>query len=132
MRQLERERRGAWFAKYEGKRQLTDEEGRLTGEWAVAYSKPELLKCTVSPRTGNTWGDGFGIGVDCDRTVVVPEIGTGLDEACVMWVDVTPELDEEGNAKLDEDGNFTVPNDYTVTMVAESFNFTSAAIKKAG
>ncbi len=132
MRQLERERRGVWFSRYEGKKQMVDEEGRLTGEWAVSYSKPELVACTVSPRTGNTWGDGFGIGVDCDRTIVVPETGLGIDEACVLWVDVKPELDDDGSVKLDDEENFTVPNDYTVTMVAESFNFTSIAIKKAG
>lgn len=131
MRQLERERRGVWFSKYEGKTQLVDEEGRLTGEWGITYSKPQRVECTVSPRTGNTWGDGFGIGVDCDRTLVVPEVGLGIDETCVMWVDVRPELDSDGNAVLDDEGNFKVPNDYTVTMAGESFNFTSVAIKKA-
>lgn len=131
MRQLEREKRGVWFARYEGKRQLEDEEGRLTGEWVVSYSKPERLSCTLSPETGNTWGDGFGIGVDCDRTLIVDAIGTGLDETCILWVERRPELDADGNLALDEDGNSKVPNDYTASMVGESFNFTSAAIKRA-
>lgn len=132
MRQLERERRGVWFAAYEGKKQLVDDEGRLTGEWAVSYSKPKLLKATVSPNSGNTWGDGFGIGVDCDRTVTVDDIGTGLDEACILWVDKQPTLLDDGSLELDEAGNPSVPNDYAVSMVAESYNYTAIAIKKVG
>lgn len=130
MRQLERERRGVWFARFKSKEQIVDEDGALTGAWRITYDKPQLVTPTVSPRSGNTWGDGFGIGVDCDRTMVIDRLGTGIDETCVLWVDIRPKLDEYGEI-LYEDGEMAVPYDYTVTMVGESYNFTSVAMKKA-
>lgn len=131
MRQLIREKRGVWFAPFKSKEQVVTEDGMLTGEWRISYGKPQVIYPTVSPRSGNTWGDGFGIGVDCDRTMVIAELGTGIDETCVLWVDVRPKLDEDGEI-LYEDGEMVVPYDYLVTMVGESYNFTSVAMKKAG
>ena len=130
MRQLEREKRGVWFAPYEGKQMLLDEDGRMTGEWRVSYGKPVFHTCTVSPRSGNTWGDGFGIGVDCDRTVVIDQIGTGITETYIAWIDAKPQLDADGNLVLDDESLPIIPNDYSVVMVGESYNFTSIAIKK--
>lgn len=130
MRQLERERRGVWVARYEDKVPVVNELGYMTGEYAVRYGKPELLTPTVSPRSGNSWGDGFGIGVDCDRTLVLDRVGVGVDEACVLWVDVRPELDEDGLIVLGDDGLPTVQNDYRAVMVAESYNYTAIAMKK--
>lgn len=131
MRSLEREKRGFWVAKFLGKQQIEDEQGRLTGEYALTYTNPELVIGTVSPRSGNTWGDGFGIGVDCDRTVIFDKIGMNLDESCIIWVDEKPRLDDTGALVLDELGLPVTPNDYTVSMVAESYNVTMLAIKKA-
>jgi hypothetical protein len=131
MRSLEREKRGFWVAKFLGKQQIEDEQGRLTGEYALTYTNPELVIGTVSPRSGNTWGDGFGIGVDCDRTVIFDKIGMNLDESCIIWVDAKPQLDDTGALVLDELGLPVTPNDYTVSMVAESYNVTMLAIKKA-
>lgn len=130
MRQLQRERRDVWFARYEGKEPIVDNDGFLTGEYRLSYGKPFKLRPTASPRRGNTWGDGFGIGVDCDRTIVLNEVGTGIDESCVCWVDKAPLLDEDGLIEVDDTGDMAVPNDYRVVMVAESYNFTSIAIKK--
>lgn len=104
MRQLERERRGFWFAPYAGKTQLVDSEGRLTGEWRISYGAPQFFTGTISPRSGNTWGDGFGIGVDCDRTLIVDRIGLGIDEACVLWIDTPPMVNEDGLLVLNDDG----------------------------
>lgn len=131
MRQLERERRGVWFAEYTGKVPIVDSDGMLTGEYTILYGAPQLITPTVSPRSGNSWFDGFGVGVDCDRTAILDEIGTGITETCVLWVDVRPELDEEGNLVTDDDGLPTVPYDYTIQMVAESYNYTAIAMKKA-
>lgn len=131
MRQLEREKRGFWFAPYAGKTQLVDEGGRLTGEWVISYGKPRFFTATISPRSGNTWGDGFGIGVDCDRKIVIDKIGLGIEETSVLWVDSEPSVDEYGNLVLDENKEPATPFDYTIVMVAESYNFTAIAIKKA-
>lgn len=131
MRQLERERRGVWFAKFASKEKVFDEDGNFTGEWRIVYGKPELIRPTVSPNAGNTWADGFGMGVSMDRSMIIDRIGLGIDETCICWVDVRPRLDSDGNLVLDDDGLPVVPNDYTVSTVAESYNFTNVALKKA-
>lgn len=130
MRQLEREKRGIWFAEYAGKTPVIDDYGQLTGEYYILYGKPQLITPTVSPRAGNSWFDGFGVGVDCDRTAIIDRIGVGVTETCVLWVDVRPELDDSGELVM-EDGIPKVPYDYTVKMVAESYNYTAIAMKKA-
>lgn len=131
MRQLERERRGIFFAEYLGKTEVMDEEGRHTGEWRLSYGKPMLVVCTVSPRRGNVYSDGFGIGVDCDRTAICDRIGIGISETSIIWVDKMPMLDEFGDLVVNEDGEPVVPNDYKVQMVSESYNYTAIAMKKA-
>ena len=130
IRQLLREQRGAWFASYAGKTELLDEDGRRTGEWVQSYGKPFLKVCTLSPEAGNTYTDGFGLGEDLDRTLIVGEIGTGIDDHCIAWVEVQPETDGDGNLVVDADGNPTVPNDYVITKVAQSYNLTNIALKK--
>ena len=130
MRQLTREQRGAWFAAYAGKTELLDDDGRRTGEWVQSYDKPFFKICTVSPEAGNTFTDGFGLGEDLDRTMIIAEIGTGIDDHCIAWVDIVPETDASGNLVLASDGNPATPNNYVITKVAESYNLTNIALKK--
>ena len=120
-----------WVAEYEGKQPLKDSGGFLTGEYRLSYGKPFEVFPTVSPRRGNSWNDGFGVGVDCDRTAVIDEVGTGITDTCVLWVDSAPALDADGSLALDADGSMRTPFDYSVAMVAESYSFTSIAMKKA-
>lgn len=131
MRQLLKEKREVWVADYAGKEPVVDGDGRLTGEYRIAYAKPFRILPSLSPRSGNNWADGFGVGVDCDRTAVIDETGTGVTDTCVLWVETTPELDSDGNLALGADGTPETPFDYRVSMVAESYNFTAVAMKKA-
>lgn len=130
MRQLERERKEVWIAPYEGKTQRVDAHGRLTGVYDVTYGKPVCYHPTLSPCSGNVISDGFGLGEDYDRTMIVDKIGLPIDEASVVWVDVIPELNDDGTLKLGDDMLPTVPWDYVVGKVAESYSFTNVAIKK--
>ena len=96
MRQLEREKRTVWVAPFESKRQREDENGRLTGVWDVLYGKPVKHRPTLSPCAGNVISDGFGLGNDYDRTMIIADTGLGIDEASVAWVDCEPVLDRNG------------------------------------
>lgn len=128
---MNRERRGVWVSRYQSKRELLDESGRHTGEWVVARSRPFMVTCTVSPCGGNVYADGFGLGTTYDRTMIVCSIDPIVTEDSVMWVDVKPELDEDGELVLDENGSPTVPWDYTVSQIAVSYNYTNIALRKA-
>lgn len=128
---MNRERRGVWVSNYQSKRELLDEFGRHTGEWVVSRSRPFMVTCTVSPCGGNVYADGFGWGTSYDRTMVLDCIDPIIRETSVMWVDVRPELDADGELVLDADGNPTVPWDYTVSQIAVSYNYTNIALRKA-
>lgn len=130
MRQLNKERREVWVSEYEGKKAVEDEQGRLTGEYAISYGKPFTVYPTLSPRSGNSWADAFGVGVNCDRTAIINEVGTGITDTCVLWVDRIPEVDDEGGLVINSDGTLKTPFDYRIEMVAESYNFTAVAMKK--
>ena len=130
MRSLAIEKRTVWVSSYLSKVQL-EEDGMLTGEWAVTRTAPFPVECTLSPNGGNVYADGFGYGVSYDRTLVVYGGNPGITEESVLWVDSTPEVDESGELVLDADANPTVPFDYTVSSVAESLHVTNIALKKA-
>ena len=130
MRQLSRERRTVWIAPYEGKVQRVDSHGRLTGVYDVSYGKPVSYSPTLSPCSGNVISDGFGLGEDYDRTMILDEVGLPIDEASVVWIDRVPELERDGSLKLGDDMLPAVPWDYVVGKVAESYSFTNIAVKK--
>lgn len=131
MRSLDRERRGVRIAAFRGKEQVVDDEGRLTGTWAVTYEPPETFYATVSPAAGNTYADGFGLGVSYDRTMIVHAIGLGIQESSVVWVDTIPDTDPEtGELNYDENHEPVTPYEYTIASVAESYNVTNVALKK--
>ena len=130
MRSLAREMRTVWVSSYAGKTPVLDEQGRLTGEYVVARSKPFPVRCTLSPNGGNTYADGFGWGVSYDRTLISYDIDTGITEDSVVWVDCVPELDKSGELVVDENGLPTVPWDYAVGQVAVSYEVTNVALRK--
>lgn len=131
MRQLERERRTVWASLYESREPVTDEDGYLTGEYEVTRKLIEF-RPTVSPASGALEAYGFGTGGDYERTLVIDQTGTGMDENTVFWIDATPELNADGTLKYDEDGNPTVPWDYVAARpVSESMNYTNVAVMRA-
>lgn len=60
--------------------------------------------------------------MDCDAPPI--------DEYTVLWVDRTPQMDEEGNLAVNEKGEVITPHDYIVKKVAKSLNVVSLAISK--
>ena len=130
MLSMARERREVWFASFAGKEPVEDGDGRLTGAWRIRYGSPFALMPTVSSESGNVIADGFGIGVDYDRTLILHDTKTGIDETCVVWVDSKPELAGDGTLATDEDGEPTVPYEYTVRKVGVSKNVTNVALKR--
>lgn len=131
MRQLERERRTVWASLYESREPETDEDGYLTGEYKVTR-KPVEIRPTVSPASGALEAYGFGTGGDYERTLVLDQTGTGMDENTVFWIDVEPEIDAQGNLVYGDDGNPTVPWDYvTARPVSESYSYTNVAVRRA-
>lgn len=98
------------------------------------YSKPEMHKFTVSA-TGSTPEDyAAGIVPDYDRYITSFDRTFNPIEGMQVWVDVTPEFDENGYIKLTEDGEPTVPPDYTLKRKVDTKmgNVARYLIKKNG
>lgn len=98
------------------------------------FSKPEMHRFTVSA-TGSTPEDyAAGIVPDYDRYITSFDRTFNPIEGMQVWVDVTPEFDENGYIKLTEDGEPTVPPDYTLKRKVDTKmgNVARYLIKKNG
>lgn len=124
MQMLKRNQRTFYYALYEGKTPIIDEYGNTTGEYIVQRGKPNSHKANISSATGETSTRLFGENESYDKVIVLSndDVAEQIDEYTVLWVDIFPELDEEGNTET--------PYDYIVKKVSRSLNSTAVAIAK--
>lgn len=98
------------------------------------YSAPEMHKFSVSA-TGSTPEEyAAGIVPDYDRYITSFDRSFTPIEGTQVWVDVTPEINDDGSLALTDDGEPTVPPDYTLRRVVDTKMGTVARylIKKNG
>ena len=84
------------------------------------YSNPIMRKLTVSAGTGAPTQISAGLVVDYDREITSYDksLRSEVEEGSVCWVDVTPEIADDGNLVLSADGvTPTVPPDYRVEKI---------------
>lgn len=120
MRCLERNKKCFYYALFDSKDPVKDEDGNFTGEYTVNYKAPVHMKANISPVIGEAQADLFGSDVDYDRVIVVDEPCCPIDEYSVLCIEITPDYDEEGNLIYD----------YIVKKVARSINSVSYAVSK--
>lgn len=126
MRSLIRQTQEIWFSvKFMG----------FTGiDETSTFSKPEMHRFTVSA-TGSTPEDyAAGIVPDYDRYITSFDRNFHPIEGMQCWVDVTPELNNDGTLKMTNDGEPTVQPDYTLKRKVDTKMGTVARylIKKNG
>lgn len=121
MRNLLRNQRTVWYRLCEGREPVLDGDGNDTGETAVAYSDPVAVRANVSPATGSSSQELFGVGVEYDRVAQLPGTGWPIDERSVLYVDSEPPETPD---------RYAAGADYAVVRVAESLNQTSLAMCK--
>lgn len=120
MRCLERNKKCFYYALFDSKDPVKDEDGNFTGEYTINYKAPVHMKANISPVIGEAQADLFGSDVDYDRVIVVDEPCCPIDEYSVLCIEITPDYDEEGNLIYD----------YIVKKVARSINSVSYAVSK--
>lgn len=84
------------------------------------YSKPIMRKLTVSAGTGAPSQISAGLVVDYDREIVSysKSLRSEVEEGSVCWVDVIPEIADDGSLVMSDDGvTPTVPPDYRVDKI---------------
>lgn len=98
------------------------------------FSKPEMHRFTVSA-TGSTPEDyAAGIVPDYDRYITSFDRSFQPIEGMQCWVDVTPEIAQDGSLVMTEDGEPTVQPDYTLRRKVDTQrgNVARYLIKKNG
>ena len=84
------------------------------------YSKPIVAKLTASAGTGAPSQISAGLVVDYDRelTSYNRNLRNQIEEGSVCWVDVIPEIAEDGSLVMSDDGiTPIVPPDYRVDKI---------------
>jgi len=107
LRTVKRNKRPVAFAFYEGVTELLDDDGNLTGEYAVHYTDPVKTLMNVSGGRGQADIALFGLTQTFGRTATTEDLTTPFNTETVMWVETDPD---------------TEPFDYRVVAVSRTIN----------
>lgn len=130
MRCMSRNKVAFFYALYERKEPIVDDYGNTTGEFEVFYGNPLEYSANISAAKGETQTRQFGENEVYDKVIVADNTAPPIDEYSILWIDITPQLDETGALATDESGKVITPHDYIVTKVARSLNSVSVAVSK--
>ena len=130
MRCMNRNKVKFFYSLYEGREPITDEYGNVTGEYDAKHGNPTEGYANISAAKGETQTRQFGESETYDKVIVMDNEAPPIDEYAVLWVDLTPQLDENGSLAVNEKGEIITPHDYIVKKVAKSLNVVSIAICK--
>lgn len=114
MRSLARNKRRIFYSLYEGKEEVRDEWGNLTGSPALKYGDPVEYHINVSAARGTADVEQFGINTIYSKTLVTNDLTCPITETTRLWIDREP----------------TEPHNYVVISVAKSLNSITYAIKE--
>ena len=109
MRSRSRDRQKIWFSNVT--------ENKVGIDTYQEYSKPIMRKLMVSSGNGNPIEISAGLVLNTDRafTSYDKSLRSQIKEGTVCWIDVIPEISEDGNVVMSDDGiTPTVPPDYRI------------------
>ncbi len=110
MRSRTRDRQDIWFS--------TVTEKKIGIDTIQEYAKPVKKRMSVSTGTGLPGQVSAGLVVDYDREILNYDHDFLQVEGNVVWVDVIPDIDDEGNLVMsDDEVTPTVPPDYRITQI---------------
>lgn len=130
MRGLNKNKQTLWYALYSGKKELIDEYGNRTGQFAIEYEKPCKTAANISPASGETSISQFGENERYDKVIVFADTDIPINEYSVLWIDRMPALNADGELEKGSNGEALTPHDYVVKQVAKSLNSTAYAVDK--
>lgn len=130
MRAMLRNKSKFYYALYREQIPKTDDYGNATGEYDVIHENPVEFAANISAAKGETTTRQFGESESYDKVVVMDNDAPPIDEYTVLWVDIVPQVDEDGALTTNEENEVITPHDYIVKKVARSLNSVSIAISK--
>lgn len=114
MRNLARNKSSIYYALYDSKSEVQDEDGLYTGDNAPSYTAPTEIRASVSAARGTSDIDLFGVNISYTKTVIVDDMSCPIDEHSILWIGIS----------TDE------PHNYEVVQVAKSLNHISYAVQE--
>ena len=112
MRSRVRDRQKAWF--------VTVTEKKVGIDTVLKYGKPIMKKMSVSSGTGQPGQISAGLVVDYDREITSYDktLRGVIREGDAVFVDVEPQLNDDGTLTMSEDGYTPVtPPDYRISAI---------------
>ena len=117
MRGANRNKQPFWYAMYVGRAPTYDEYGNENG-YDVTYGNPVKTSGNISAAKGEVVARQFGDDDLYDRVIFLDDRNTPINEYTVLWIDETPEIDDNGALKKNDDGSYATPWNYIVRKVA--------------
>lgn len=112
MRNATRRKQDVWF--------VTIDKDDSGFDPVYTYGKPERHRFSVSSTSGTPTEMNFGILPAYDRYMISYDRDFHPVEGMYLYVDKTPELDENGYLALGEDGEATVKPDYILDRIYDT------------
>lgn len=119
-----------FYALYEKKESIKDDYGNDTGEYEVIYSNPVEYFANISTAKGETQTRQFGENESYDRVIVFDNDAPPIDAYSILWIDITPQINEDGTLAVDKNGKIITPHDYIVKEAGSGLNSKLIAISK--
>lgn len=113
--------RKLWYATYQGKQPILDDEGFDTGDTEVKFSVPVMFMANISASRGSAEVDMFGVNLDYTKSISTCDLDLPISETSLIW-ETKPEVLEDGTANKDS-------ADYTVVQVARGMYNVVYAVK---
>lgn len=123
MRSLSKNEQQLWYATYDDKIPILDDNDFETGENTAGYSIPEVFFGNLSAAKGATATEAFGVTANYTKAVSTSNVNLPITETSRIWHETEPVLNDDGTA----DGDSA---DYSVAQVACSLNGLMIALKK--
>lgn len=112
MRGLEKRKQNVWFVE-----KTTDDS---MYEASVTYSKPIKKRVSVSATASTPEESYAGVLPSYDRYITCYDRSFKVKEGTLLYVDVVPEITEDGSLKVYDNGNPTVINDYVLVSILDT------------
>lgn len=119
VRSLIRNQQPVFYKLYEGKKEIIDQYGNVTGNFEPIYSDLKSAMLCVSPNKGSSEVEQFGSTEDYDRTMTTADPHCPIDENAVLWVDGA-DTEEPWNYIVKEVGRWKNSTQYAIKKVTVS------------
>ncbi len=91
-----------WYQVYEGQEDELDGNGDKTGSKVAKYSNPVMAMARIGPNMGNAADSPFGRDITYDKSISTVQ-RLPIDEYSRLFVDVVPEIREDGSTLTEPD-----------------------------